>query len=136
MPMDLVIEIFISLALVIGGAFGLIGSLGLVKLPDPMTRLHGPSNTATLGVGAVLIASMAWFWGIQGEFSWHEILITIFVAVTAPVTSLFIAKANMHRNLTPADLPDPGRGEDWATFGESGAQDVTGGPPRDDRGGE
>ena len=57
--MSLVAEIFIAFLLVVGGVFGVVGGWGLVRLPDPMTRLHAPTKAATLGVGAVLIASMA-----------------------------------------------------------------------------
>ena len=56
--MDLAGEILISAMLVIGGAFGLVGSYGLVKLPDQMTRLHAPTKAATLGVGGIMIASL------------------------------------------------------------------------------
>ena len=45
--------------LVVGGVFGVVGGWGLVRLPDPMTRLHAPTKAATLGVGAVLVASWA-----------------------------------------------------------------------------
>ena len=51
-------DIIISALLVIGGFFGLVGSYGLVKLPDPMTRLHAPTKAATLGVGAVLLGAV------------------------------------------------------------------------------
>ena len=54
-------EILVSGLLIIGGVFGLVGSWGLIRLPDPMTRLHAPTKSATLGVGAVLVASMLWF---------------------------------------------------------------------------
>ena len=47
--MDLIAEILITSCLVIGGIFGLVGSYGLLKLPDPMTRLHAPTKATTLG---------------------------------------------------------------------------------------
>ena len=42
----------------ISGVFGLVGSYGLLKLRDPMQRLHAPTKATTVGVGAVLIASV------------------------------------------------------------------------------
>ena len=54
--MELWQEIIVAAFLVIAGVFGFVGSYGLIKLPDPMTRLHGPTKTTTLGVGGVLIA--------------------------------------------------------------------------------
>ncbi|MGO4906838.1 Na+/H+ antiporter subunit G [Pseudorhodobacter sp. W20_MBD10_FR17] len=114
--MELIVEIIISALLVSAGIFGLIGSFGLIKLPDTMTRLHAPTKASTLGVGGVLIASMLYFWIIKGQLSWHEFLITMFLLLTAPITANFIAKAHMHRFANKDDMPDTGTPRDWATF--------------------
>lgn len=113
-------QIAISALLVFGGIFGLVGSWALVKLPDPMTRLHGPTKTATLGVGSVLIASMIHTPYVTGHLTLHELLITVFVTLTAPVTGLFIAKANMHLGWPKDSIPPPDGppGVDWATYGD------------------
>ncbi len=50
-------DYLIAALLVIGGLFGLIGSFGLLKLNDPMKRLHAPTKATTIGVGTALIAS-------------------------------------------------------------------------------
>lgn len=112
--MTLIAEILISALLVISGVFGLVGSFGLIKLPDPMTRLHAPTKATTLGVGGVLIASMLHFTVFGGYFSFHELMITIFLFITAPIVAHMLAKAWLHRNLTPADLPPTGRRKGWA----------------------
>jgi multicomponent K+:H+ antiporter subunit G len=109
-------DIAISFFLVVSGIFGLVGSFGLIKLDNPMARLHGPTKATTLGVGGVLIASMLYFLLEKGQFSFHELLITIFLFVTAPVTAHFIAKAHLHRNETPETLPDTGTGRAWASY--------------------
>ncbi len=82
--MDQIAEILISALLVIAGVFGLVGSFGLLKLPDPMTRLHAPTKASTVGVGAVLIASMLYFWLLRGDLSWHELLIMLFLVPDRP----------------------------------------------------
>lgn len=117
--MSIIVEIFIAALLVIGGLFGVIGAWGLVRLPDPMTRLHGPTKAATLGVGAILIASMASMWFIHGTVSWHELLIALFLFLTAPLTGMFIGKAQMHLSWKKDELPPPAPGIDWATYGDS-----------------
>ena len=114
--MDLFWEILISALLVIGGFFGLVGSFGLVKLPDPMTRLHAPTKAATLGVGAVLIASMIYFAAFHDNLTLHELMITLFIFLTAPISAHFIAKANMLRDHRPEDLPRPEGEGDWAVY--------------------
>ncbi|MFC7705300.1 Na+/H+ antiporter subunit G [Plastorhodobacter daqingensis] len=112
--MILIAEILISALLVISGLFGLVGSYGLIKLPDPMTRLHAPTKATTLGVGGVLVGSMIYFAVLGGGFSFHELMITLFLFLTAPIVAHFIAKAWLHRNMTPADLPPTGRPKGWA----------------------
>ena len=120
--MNILAEILIAVLLIGGGAFGVIGAWGLVRLPDPMTRLHGPTKAATLGVGAVLIASMANMWFAHGVVSWHELLIALFLFLTAPVTGMFIGKAHMHLSWKREELPPPARDVEWATYGDSAAE--------------
>ena len=112
--MELAFEILVSALLVIGGILGLVGSYGLIKLPDLMTRLHAPTKTTTLGVGSVLIASMLWFAVREDHYSFHELLISIFLFLTAPLTANFIAKAHLHREPDQHDLPPVGDGTVWA----------------------
>lgn len=117
--MEFYAEILVTVLLVCGGIFGLVGSFGLVKLPDQMTRLHAPTKAATLGVGGVLMGSMAWFAFFGDKPSWHELLITLFLFMTAPITGLMLAKAHMHMSWRPDELPDPGEDMNWATYGDS-----------------
>jgi multicomponent K+:H+ antiporter subunit G len=109
-------DVLISALLVLAGAFGLIGSYGLLKLTDPMARLHAPTKATTLGVGGVLVASMTWFWAVEGRVSFHELLITLFLFATAPVTAHLLAKMHIHRTLDQSRLPPTGHGTPWATF--------------------
>lgn len=115
--MTFLVELVISLLIVLGGIFLLVGSLGLIKLPDLMTRLHAPTKATTLGVGGALIASMIYFLGVEGTLSIHELLITAFLFLTAPVTAHFIAKAHMHEHVKNGQgLPPTGRARGWSTF--------------------
>ena len=116
--MDQFFEILVSALLVIGGLFGFVGSYGLVKLPEPMTRLHAPTKSATLGVGGVLLASMIYFAWFGDAPSLHELMITLFIFLTAPVTGLMIAKANIHLQWTKDELPPTGAGTNWATLSD------------------
>lgn len=115
--MDFVLEVLVSILIVVGGFFALVGSIGLVKLPDLLTRLHGPTKATTLGVGGALAASMAYFFGLEGELSIHEVLITGFLFLTAPVSAHFIAKAHLHQHVELRQgLPLTGRPQGWSTF--------------------
>lgn len=119
-------EIVISVFIVAGGIFGLIGSIGLVKLPSQMSRLHSPTKATTLGVGGVLIASMMNAYAMRGEFSFHELLITLFLFLTAPITAHFIAKAYIHRHADEANLPDAGTDRGWAVTDRPEVDDAKG----------
>lgn len=115
--MNIYLELAISLCIVIGGTFILIGSLGLVKLPDLMTRLHAPSKATTVGVGGCLVASMLNFWAVAEILSTQNLLITFFLFLTAPVTAHFIAKAHLHsQEKPPQELPTPATCAGWSTF--------------------
>ena len=117
----MLIEILISVCLVISGIFGLVGSFGLIKLPDPMMRLHAPTKATTLGVGGALIASMLYFYFVVGQFSFHELMITLFLFLTAPITGHFVAKTHLHLLYRPEDLPSPAGERPWAGY-ESDAE--------------
>ncbi len=115
--MHFVIELLVASLIVLGSVFTLVGSFGLVKLPDLMTRLHAPTKATTLGVGGVLAASMVYFAGFEGVLSIHEVLISVFLFLTAPVTAQFIAKAYLHRHPDKeGGLPKPESGRGWSTY--------------------
>jgi multicomponent K+:H+ antiporter subunit G len=97
--MSFALELLVSIFLLVGAAFALIGSWGLAKLPDFYTRLHGPSKASTLGVGGMLVASMIYFFAEDGGLSLHELLITMFLFISAPVSAHLLAKAALHLKL-------------------------------------
>lgn len=109
------IELLIAFLIVAGGFFVLIGSIGLIKLPELIARLHAPTKGTTLGVGSMLIASMLYFLFLEGRPSLHELVITLFLFITAPITANFIAKAQLHEK-RHLDLPPTNRPCGWATF--------------------
>lgn len=98
--------------IVIAAVFLLVGALGLVRLPDFYMRLHAPTKSSTLGVGGVLIASIL-ISASQERLGLAELLITLFVFVTAPVSANLLAQAALHLKLltqakAPKDLPPEG----------------------------
>lgn len=114
--MDQLLEYLIAFFLVVSGVFGFVGSYGLIKLDNPMSRLHAPTKATTLGVGGVLIASIVHSIMAEGRLSLHELLITLFLFLTAPITANFIAKVHIHRHETPQSLPSAGKDQNWATL--------------------
>lgn len=92
-----------------GGAFAVIGGLGLVRFPDVYTRLHAGGITDTLAplliIGALLLQS-----GIS-VLSFKLLLILLFLLFTTPTASHATARAAMAAGLKPVgdgDSTDPG----------------------------
>jgi multicomponent K+:H+ antiporter subunit G len=81
-----------------------------------MRRLHAPTKATTLGIGGVLIASMIYSAVFLDRLSFHELLITVFLFLTAPITANFIAKSYMHRHVDEADLPSTEGPYGWAVY--------------------
>lgn len=117
-------EWLVSALVVLGTGFALVGSWGLVRLPSLMERLHGPTKATTLGLGAMLVGSIAHFQLVRGEWTTHELLISVFLFVTAPISANMIAKVHLLRlrKGEPSEAPGPvgapevpPGGADWAT---------------------
>lgn len=120
--MNLVIEIAFAALLLLGGGFMLLGSYGLAKLSDFYKRLHGPTKATTLGIGSVLVATVLHHAFIyEGLPTFREVLISLFLFLTAPVSAYLMAKSTL--TLAPQARPPMPRhpGEISAEFhdGES-----------------
>jgi multicomponent K+:H+ antiporter subunit G len=97
----MVIEWIVSGAVLIGACFVLVGSIGLMRFPDFFSRLHAPTKATTLGLGAMLTASMLHF-GFSAEgASVQELLIILFLFLSAPVSAHIMAKAAQHQQEGP-----------------------------------
>ncbi|MFQ3665977.1 MAG: Na+/H+ antiporter subunit G [Sphingomonadaceae bacterium] len=95
---ETVFELLVSFLLLVGGAFALVGSIGLARLPDFFTRLHAPTKATTLGVGAIVLASMVHTSHVSGALSLQELAISLFLFITAPVVAHVLSKAALaHR---------------------------------------
>ena len=86
--------------LIMGSFFVFVGSLGLAKLPDFFTRLHAPTKATTLGIGSILVASMIMTSARDGGFSVYELVISLFLFITAPVSAHMMAKAALHKKIS------------------------------------
>lgn len=97
---------WLAAALILVGAFFLlVGAVGLYRLPDFYMRLHAPTKASTLGVGGVLAASVL-LAAFNGRIAIDELLIIVFLFVTAPVSANLMALAALHLML-PSDAPEP-----------------------------
>ena len=86
-------------ALVFGGSLiALMGSVGLLRLKSYFERVHAPSIIATMGCWLIMHATWIYF-SVSGQgFVMHSVLIAIFVAVTVPITTIFLMRAALFRS--------------------------------------
>lgn len=90
-----------TVLLIAGGLLTLVGSIGLVRLPNFFMRIHSVSMGNTLGVGCVLLASMLLASALEHRPVVHELLITIFLVFTAPITAIVLMQAAIKRTKPP-----------------------------------
>lgn len=80
-----------GLLVMLGGAFCLLGAIGLLRMPDVYTRLQAATKTGTLGVGCLMLG-IAIHFGDLGV-SVRALLVIAFLFLTAPVAGHVIARA-------------------------------------------
>lgn len=97
--MNAVLDVASWICLVTGGAFCLVGALGLVRMPDFYTRIHAASVTDTLGAGLVLIGL-----ALQAGLSLITVkllVVALLIFITSPTATHALAKAARTRGLNP-----------------------------------
>jgi multicomponent K+:H+ antiporter subunit G len=105
-------EIVVAVLLVASGCLVLTAALGLSRLPDFFLRMHAPALASTLGAWLVTLASIVHFSAREGALSLHVWLIIILLSITAPVTTLVLARAALFRRRQAGDpLPPPLEGK-------------------------
>lgn len=96
-------------AILSGSLFILVGTLGLLRLPDVFTRLHGVGMTDTLGAALLIVGMLlqttSWLVAVK------LVLIVVFMFITSPTTSHALARAAIDGGLTPWIKPGTGNGE-------------------------
>ncbi|CAN7269175.1 monovalent cation/H(+) antiporter subunit G [Acidovorax sp. LjRoot118] len=91
------LEIVIAALVLLGAGMALLGATGLLRLPTFFERLHAPSIAATMGCWCIMHATVIYFSVADGSLALHALLIAGFVAVTVPVTSIFLMRAALFR---------------------------------------
>ena len=108
--MSIVFEIIIVFLLVVGCFFTLLGGVAVVKLSDFFRRVHGPAKASTLGVGCILFASIIYHWVNGSGVHPRELLITVFLFLTAPISAHLMSRAALSlmsdRPPHPDETPD------------------------------
>ena len=90
-------EITIAAMVLTGATIALLGSWGLLRLNTYFERVHAPSIIATMGCWCIMLGTIVYF-SLQGQgLALHALLIALFVAITVPVTNIFLMRAALFR---------------------------------------
>lgn len=101
-------EAVVAALLLFSGAVVLVAALGLWRLPDFFLRMHAPALASTLGAWLVAFASIVHFSHRDGGLVLNAWLIIIVLSITAPVTTIVLARAALFRRRQAGDpLPPP-----------------------------
>lgn len=93
------LDIVSGVLLAAGSFFIIVGAIGLIRLPDMFTRMHGAGVTDTLGAGLFIAGLM-----VQGGLTLTTVkllMIIVFLFFASPSSSYALANAALSQGLKP-----------------------------------
>jgi multicomponent K+:H+ antiporter subunit G len=96
-PFSLWVAVPASILIVFSGVLALIGSSGLLRFAHFYERLHAPTLAGTLGTLCLVLASILLSSVDAGRPVLHAALITLFLVIGAPVTTMLLMRAAIRR---------------------------------------
>lgn len=90
------------IVLILGAAFSLIATIGVLRLPDLYTRMHAASKAGAVGGGLILLAvALVCF---DSGVALRAIVGIAFLLITTPVGAHLLARANRLTHQTPVNV--------------------------------
>jgi multicomponent Na+:H+ antiporter subunit G len=102
--MESAADILSWIFIVLGGAFAVIGGIGVVRMPDVYTRMHAASVTDTLGAGFLVVGMM--FQAGLTLVTIKLLLILSFIFFTSPTATHALAQAAISGGVEPENTED------------------------------
>ncbi|HLR90504.1 MAG TPA: monovalent cation/H(+) antiporter subunit G [Balneolaceae bacterium] len=90
----MVLEIISGIFLITGSTFMLIASIGILRFPDFLMRMHASTKAGSLGASTLVIGAALMF--PTTEVFTRAITTIIFILLTAPVAAHVIGRAAYH----------------------------------------
>lgn len=90
----MILDLLTAAMLLLGGAFCLLGAIGVIRMPDLYTRLQAATKTGTLGLGCLMVGVALHFETLG--VSVRAMLVIAFLLLTAPVAGHVIARAGYY----------------------------------------
>jgi multicomponent Na+:H+ antiporter subunit G len=102
---------WLSWALILtGSVFGIIGGIGVIRLPNFFSRIHAAGMAETMCAPSILVALM-----LQSGLSLASVklfAILVFLFLTSPTSSHALAKAALHGGVDPMSSEEDNRERD------------------------
>ena len=107
-PVSLWVEGIVAILLVASGVLSLTAAVGLLRLRDFFQRMHPPALANTLGAWCAASASAVYFSFLESQLVLYPLVINVLVLITAPVTTVLLARAGLLRKRSAgAAVPPP-----------------------------
>jgi multicomponent K+:H+ antiporter subunit G len=103
-----VVDALIAALALAGALAALVGSIGLVSLRSFFQRVHAPTLASTLGTWSLAAATTLQLSFLREQVFTHALLVPAFVALTAPVSTIFLMRAaTFRRRVAGKEAPPP-----------------------------
>jgi len=102
--MEMIIDLVSWALFIVGSIFLLIGAIGMIRLPDMFSRMHGAGIIDTMGVG-MMFSGMILQAGLT-LVSVKILLIILFMMFTLPTTTHALARTAISAGLKPLSDED------------------------------
>jgi len=104
--MDMVFDVASWGAILVGLFFMIVGTVGVLRMPDVFTRLHAAGMTDTMGAG-FLILGMCLQAGLS-LLTLRLLIVYAFLMVTSPIGTHALARAALGGDIEPVrgDAPE------------------------------
>ncbi|KYG35071.1 monovalent cation/H(+) antiporter subunit G [Alkalihalobacillus trypoxylicola] len=86
------IEWLIIILVILGGAFSVIASIGIIRLPDVYSRLHSTGKSSVTASILILLSTFLYFLYHHQLFLGKVLLGIAFIVITVPIAVFIIAR--------------------------------------------
>jgi multicomponent Na+:H+ antiporter subunit G len=97
--MSLALDIFTVFAVAAGGFFFLAGTVGLLRFPDALTRLHALTKADNLGLGLIVLGLLPRAGGTLGALK--LVVVWLLVLAASATVSQLIARVAQRAGRSP-----------------------------------
>ncbi len=101
--------LLVSILVLAGTGFTLVGAVGLLRLKTFYERVHAPTLGTTFGVAGIVAASCIFFSMAETRPLVQTVLVAVFITVTTPVALMLLVRAALFRDRMEHDAGKSGK---------------------------